>query len=69
MKLPKKLKVGKTGKPWMASFRFPFDRKLKDEIKQYPGVTWDFDNKVWLVPIELVNKLVELFEQEGFEVD
>lgn len=49
--------------------RFPFDRRLVEEIKQLPHRRWNAEGRYWSVPDLDVVALVDLLSREGFRFD
>ncbi len=37
---------------WM-HVRFGYNKEISDQLKQYPGVTWNPNAKVWMVPLDV----------------
>jgi hypothetical protein len=69
--MTKRLKITPDTKPWFVLFDFPFDLRLKDYLKEFPGVSplWHKDGKfkAWRVPIELVEFVKPAFRRAGYE--
>lgn len=49
--------------------RFPFDRRLVDEIKNLPHRRWNAEGRYWSVPDLDVVALVDLLSPRGFQFD
>lgn len=64
----KKLTLKKTDKWWLLAAKFAYHEKLKNYLKQFPGVMWYPAEKYWTVPIELVETVTTRAKEMGFEV-
>ena len=54
--------------PWTCAFKFSYDFTLKEWLKEIPGVTWQPASKAWLVPIEMADKMADMFAKNGYDV-
>ncbi|MEM7202748.1 MAG: exodeoxyribonuclease VII large subunit [Planctomycetota bacterium] len=50
----------------MLLIRFPYREDLVDEMRTIPGRRWDKQGKVWKVPVQRVDLVVETFMKHGF---
>ena len=64
----KTLTIKPSNPPWFLECAFPFNKQLKDFIKQYPGKQWSPEKKVWLLPVECKKYVIAEAERLGFTV-
>lgn len=54
--------------PWFKAIAFPYNEELISQIRHIPGCTWDRDNRVWVVPIEMLEPIKKLGAKYGCTV-
>ena len=58
-----------TRAPWFVPVKFPFNEELRKWMRAVPGFDWDKEARVWQVPIEMLEPLVEKARALGVRVE
>ena len=67
VKLKPKLTITQGPQPWFVELRFDYNEQLKNLCK-VPGSKWQPENKTWLVPIEMGERVAQAAEKAGYVV-